>query len=76
MDDFTEKRFSYLKNKSIEELEAIKKETLEDTEYLLKKLEDKTTSSEFRSEIENSDLKLNRDILEYIETLLPHPKKK
>lgn len=69
MDQYTLNRFEYLNTYSKEELEKLKQETIEDLNHLLEKLEDANTSSEEKSEIRNSDLKYDRELLEYIEYL-------
>lgn len=69
MDEYTKNRFEYLNTYSKEELEKLKQETIEDMDYLLKKLEDNNTSSEEKSEIKNSDLKYDKELIEYIKYL-------
>ena len=75
MDDKFKSRFSYYNDKSVDELEKEKAEVLDDMEYLYKQLDDNNVSSEQKSEIINSDLALDRDILEYLDYLLEKGKK-
>ena len=73
-DEALENRFGYLRELSIKELEELKESLIQDTEYLLKVLDDQNASSEQKSEIKNSDLKFNREQLEYIEEVLKSKK--
>ncbi len=74
MDKFTENRFGFYKELSIEELEIEKEILMKEIDYLLKVLDDKKALSEQKSEIINSDLKYEREKLQYINLLLPKEK--
>ena len=70
MDNYIEKRFSYMNEMTIEELEELKSETTNEIENMLSILDDKNSSPEQKSEFTNTDLKYEKDKLEYIEYLI------
>ena len=70
MDKYTENRFGYLKELDDESLIIKKEEILSEIEYLMTVLNNENTSPEEKSEIRNSDLKYERDRLEYINHLI------
>ncbi len=70
MDEFTEKKFGYYKEKSIEELEQERKEIMYEINYILETIEDKKTTSSKKSELLNTDLKYEREKLNYIDLLI------
>lgn len=63
-------RFEELDDLSIDELLKLEESIVEDTEHLLRVLDDPNASTEQKSEIRNSDLKFNREQLEYIKNLV------
>ncbi len=63
-----DKRFDYLDDKTVEELEKIKSETEQSLEFSMKIVNDKS-NKENVSEAYN-DIKYEREKLEYIEELL------
>lgn len=70
MDKNIENRFGYLKEKNQEQLREIRKEIQEDSEYLLTLIEKNKVSSEQISESKR-DLQYNKEVLNYISSLLP-----
>ena len=68
MDEYTNNRFGYIRELDDNSLLNKKKEVMSEIEYLLALLDNPRTSSEQKSEISNSDLKYERDRLEYIES--------
>ena len=70
MDKYTENRFGYLKEKSLDELIVLREQVVEELNYLLGVVNKKNVSSEQKSEIVNSDLKFAREELNYIEDLI------
>lgn len=70
MDKYTENRFGYLKELDNESLNRKKEEIINEIEYLMAVLNNPNTSQEEKSEIKNSDLKYERDRLEYINFLV------
>ena len=75
MDKYLENRFGYYRNNSNEELEIEKKRIVSEIDYLLHIL-DSNVSFEQKSEIRNSDLKFERDKLEYIDIIMKERKSK
>ena len=75
MDKYLENRFGYYRNNSNEELEIEKKQIVSEIDYLLHIL-DSNVSFEQKSEIRNSDLKFERDKLEYIDIIMEERKSK
>ena len=63
-------RFKYLDELSDDELLASRVELVKEIEYLLERLEIKNTNGTFKSEIQNSDIKYEREKLEYINYLI------
>ena len=70
MDQYLKNRFSDFDDLSISELEILKEKALQEISFYLDKLEDKNVSSYQKSEFRESDLKFERDKLEYIEYLI------
>ena len=70
MDEYTENRFGYLREKSVEELQVFKEQLISEINYLSFVINDKNASSNLKSEIKNSDLKFEEERLEYVEYLL------
>lgn len=70
MDKYMENRFGYLKELDDESLLRKKEEIVDEIEYLNAVLDDPNASSEQKSEILNSDLKYERDRLEYVGYLI------
>lgn len=68
MDEYTNNRFGYIRELDDTSLLKKKNEVMAEIEYLLSLLDNPRTSSEQKSEISNSDLKYERDRLEYIES--------
>ena len=60
---------------NLEELIQLKKELEEDRKLMQRKVEDKKTDSEQKSEFLNSDLPFNREELEYIDSIISERKK-
>ncbi len=75
MDKYSENKFGFLKEKSLEELIQLKKELEEDRRLMQRKVEDKKTDSYQRSEFLNSDLPFNREELEYVDSIISERKK-
>lgn len=71
-----ENRFGYLREKTNEELETMEENVSNEIQYLLHILDSKDASTDQKSEIRNSDLKIERDKLDYIEQLLDERKDK
>ena len=63
-------RFKYLDELSDDELLASRVELVKEIEYLLERLEIKNTNGTVKSEIQNSDIKYEREKLEYINYLI------
>lgn len=72
MNDFTEKRFGYLRVLSTEEKLQMIQELEEDIEVLTSIIDDKNTSSEQRSEL-YSDISQDRSQIEYLKAILEEP---
>ena len=70
MNDFTKKRFEYYREKSFEDLIQEKEKILNEINYLLELLASKEVSSEQKSEILNSDIKYEKEKLNFINILL------
>lgn len=70
MDKYMENRFGYLNELDDEGILRKKEEIIDEIEYLNTVLNDPHASSEEKSEILNSDLKYERDRLEYIGYLI------
>ena len=70
MDKNYENRFGYYREKDNEELEKDKEQIINDIEYLMLILDSKDAPSEQKSEIRNSDLKFEREKLEFINKIL------
>lgn len=68
MDEYMNNRFGYIRELDDTSLLKKKNEVMAEIEYLLALLDNPKTSSEQKSEISNSDLKYERDRLEYIES--------
>lgn len=78
-EEYFEKRFEYLRQKSIEELKKMREELIEEiAKYeIIKKGENKEPiNPEQKSEIVNSDLPYDNDVLRYIEQLLEEREQK
>ena len=65
MDEQEEKRFGFLKEKTIDELKKIRNELLDDNEYM----EIHATNSLQKSDFEK-DIKFNNDQIDYIDSIL------
>ncbi len=76
VDQGIENRFGYLKEKTNEELGMMEEAISNEIEYLLHILDSKDASSDQKSEIRNSDLKFERERLDYIEHILDERKDK
>ena len=74
MDEYTENRFGYLREKSVEELQVFKEQLISEINYLSFVINDKNAPSNLKSEIKNSDLKFEEERLEYVEYLLKEKK--
>lgn len=64
------KRFDYLKDSSIEELKQLKAKILNEYSEDIEKSENKNEPSELRSELKNSDIPFNRDLLIAIDSFI------
>ena len=73
MDNNIEKRFSYLNEKSLEELEELKLRTIEELKEYEMDLNDKNISSQQKSET-YQDIMYARDLLLYIENKIEQKK--
>ena len=69
MDKYRENRFSYLKEYTVEKLLKEREELIDDINHMLNVV-DSEDSSLRKSEFLNTDLKFDREKLEYIESLL------
>ena len=65
-----ENRFGYYRNKTDEELEKEKELIIKSMNDYMVVLDDKEASSYQKSEIRNSDLKFEREKLEFVEKVL------
>ena len=70
MDKYLENRFGYYRNNSSDELEIEKNQIVGEIDYLLRILNSKKASDNQKSEIRNSDLKFEREKLNYINELI------
>ncbi len=69
MDEFTEKRFGYLRELSTDEKLNMIKELEEDIEYCNAAIKDRTTSGEQRTELYN-DILLDNQKITYLKAIL------
>ncbi|MBQ9024095.1 MAG: hypothetical protein IJ105_02605 [Bacilli bacterium] len=70
MDKYMKNRFGYLDELDDESILRKKEEIVDEIEYLNTVLDDPNSSSEEKSEILNSDLRYERDRLEYVAHLI------
>ena len=70
------KHFEEYNTKSLEELIQLEEQIIEEIKYLLKICENKKASPEQISEIKNSDLKFEKEKLQYIQKLIEQNQRK
>ena len=71
-----ENRFGYYRDKTTEELEEEKEIILKNIEHWISILNDKKASSYQKSEIRNSDLKFEREKLDFVDKVLKERSKR